>query len=182
MAKDIFKGVTNPHLMDPEVQRAMFEDPEYINAYVNYVNSKAKGASKLGPDVLNKHTPNDLGGGKITMKDIFGSLYSDAKTGVANLGNYIKNNPAMSIGLGGTGLANIAGLVDNDNIGGQLLGLGGGAAVGQFLLPKLMQNVSPQAKVLATLGGGALGSLFDALRQKQEDEYAAQQAYSQRGY
>lgn len=136
----------------------------------------------MAQNIKDERTPNNLGDYRITMKDIFDSLYSDAKTGVANLGSYIKNNPAMSIGLGGTGLANIAGLVDNDNIGGQLLGLVGGAAVGQFLLPKLMQNVSPQAKVLATLSGGTLGSLFDALRQKQEDEYAAQQAYSQRGY
>lgn len=111
------------------------------------------------------------GPSKITLGQYFKDFLSGLKT-----------NPAMGVGIGGTGLANIAGLVDNDNVGGQLLGLGGGAAVGQFLLPKLMQNVSPQAKVLATLGGGTLGSLFDALRQKQEDEYAARQAYSQRGY
>ena len=111
------------------------------------------------------------GPSKITL----GQYFKDFLSG-------LKANPAMGVGIGGTGLANIAGLVDNDNVGGQLLGLGGGAAVGQFLLPKLMQNVSPQAKVLATLGGGTLGSLFDALRQKQEDEYAAQQAYSQRRY
>lgn len=105
------------------------------------------------------------------LLDVFANLKQTAM----GAGNYIKNNPAMSIGLGGTGLANFAGLVDNDNVGGQLLGLGGGAGLGFGLLPKLIPGISPQAQALTMLGGGTLGSLFDALRQKQEDEYAAQQ-------
>ena len=106
-------------------------------------------------------------------------IYAKLKTRMGNLGNYIKSNPAMSAGLAGTGLANIAGLFDNDKIGGQAIGLAGGGALGQFLLPQLMSSVSPQAKVLTALGGGTLGALFDSLRQKKEDEAAAQMAYMQ---
>ena len=106
-------------------------------------------------------------------------MYTKLKSGMGNLGNYIKSNPAMSAGLAGTGLANIAGLFDNDKIGGQAIGLAGGGALGQFLLPQLMTNVSPQAKVLTALGGGTLGALFDNLRQKKEDEAAAQMTYMQ---
>ena len=68
------------------------------------------------------------------------------------------------------GLHILAGLFDNSKVGGQLVGLGAGAGLGYKVLPMLMQNVSPQAKILATLGGGTLGALFDSLRQKQENE------------
>lgn len=105
-------------------------------------------------------------------------MYAKLKTGMGNLGSYIKSNPAMSAGLAGTGLANVAGLLDNDYVGGQLTGLAGGGALGQFLLPQLMSSVSPQAKVLTALGGGTLGALFDSLRQKKAEENA-QMAYMQ---
>jgi hypothetical protein len=86
----------------------------------------------------------------------------------------LKNNPGLGLGLIGTGAMNIGGLFDNDKVGGQLVGGLGGYAVGKHLLPQILGTVSPQAKVLATLGGGALGSLFDKLRQNKEDQYNAQ--------
>jgi hypothetical protein len=93
---------------------------------------------------------------------------------LSSAGGYVKAHPWMSAGLGTAGAANIGGLFDNDKIGGQLVGGLGGYAVGRYLLPQLLGTVSPQAKVLATLGGGALGSLFDKLRQNKEDQYNAQ--------
>lgn len=83
---------------------------------------------------------------------------------------YMKAHPGMSAGLGITGTANLAGLFDNDKVGGQLLGAGLGAGLGYGILPKLAGTISPQAQLLTTLTGGSLGALFDNLRSKQEKE------------
>lgn len=104
---------------------------------------------------------------KESLKNIYNSKLAPT---LQSAGAYMKAHPWMSAGLGVTGTSNLAGLFDNSKVGGQLVGLGAGAGLGYKVLPMLMQNVSPQAKVLATLGGGTLGALFDSLRQKQEDE------------
>lgn len=165
--KDIFKGVSNPHLMDPEVQRAIFEDPKYVDDYVKHVNSTFR------PD----KDYNDLGKVNLlqpeleSLKNLWASKLQPA---ISNMGSYIKSNPWKSIGLGAAGAMNVGGLFDNDKIGGQFWGTLGGAGLGYGVLPKLLENVSPQAKLLTTLGGGALGALFDKLRQNKEDQYNAQ--------
>jgi hypothetical protein len=114
------------------------------------------------------------------------NAWGTTKTGVGNLAGYAAAHPFMTAGLGLTGAANIGGLFDNDKIGGQLIGGAGAGLAGHYLLPKLLGHaVSPQAQVLMGLGGGALGSLFDKLRQNKEDQYTAQlnaiQQNTQRG-
>ena len=82
------------------------------------------------------------------------------------LGNQIASHPFATAGLTlGTG-ANIAGLVDNKYIGGQLAG-GGLGALGAYLIPQLLKTTpAPMAIVASALGGGTLGSLFDKLREQ----------------
>ena len=82
------------------------------------------------------------------------------------LGNQITSHPFATAGLTlGTG-ANIAGLVDNKYIGGQLAG-GGLGALGASLIPQLLKTTpAPMAIVASALGGGTLGSLFDKLREQ----------------
>ena len=82
------------------------------------------------------------------------------------LGNQIASHPFATTGLTlGTG-ANIAGLVDNKYIGGQLAG-GGLGALGAYLIPQLLKTTpAPMAIVASALGGGTLGSLFDKLREQ----------------
>ena len=91
-----------------------------------------------------------------------------------NAGNIIKNtitsHPFKTAGIIGGGIANIAGLTDNDKIGGQIAGLAGGA-----VLPWLFQAAIPSTYILGSLAGGTLGSLFDKLRQQQEDAYVQTQ-------
>ena len=65
---------------------------------------------------------------------------------------------AAGIGLGAM---NVGGLTDNDYYGGQIAGLLAGGLGSRFL----GNSFSP----MATMAGGALGSLFDKLRQKQAD-------------
>lgn len=85
----------------------------------------------------------------------------------ANLGTvaktYIGQHPFQTAGLAGLGLANLGGLTDNDQFGGQLIGAGLGG-----LASTLAAN--PMMKAALTMGGGTLGSLFDKLRAQKEQE------------
>ena len=90
------------------------------------------------------------------------------------LGGYVKAHPYASFGTGVNAAANVAGLLDND----KLLGQGAGAALGYFA-PQLLGlalgkpvSVSPLMRANLAMGGGTLGSLFDNLRAKQEEEQA----------
>ena len=90
------------------------------------------------------------------------------------VGQNIKAHPLQAAGLGALGVANIAGLTDDDKIGGQLVGTLGGGALAHFL------PVSPVAKLAIGMGGGTLGSLFDKLRAKKELEQ--QDMYQEQSY
>ena len=103
----------------------------------------------------------------LSTKPIESAMFPD-NTGLGSTtalaGNWIRDNKLKTAGLLGTGAANVAGLFDNPNIIGQLAGLGGGFAAGKMLIPKLTKNpLTGSGLALATMGGGALGSLFDTL-------------------
>ena len=86
----------------------------------------------------------------------------------------IKANPWQTAGLGAMGIANVAGLTDNDKVGGQLVGsLAGG------VIPAVM-GANPMTAIALGLGGGTLGSLFDKLRAKKETEQ--QGMYQEQSY
>lgn len=110
-------------------------------------------------------TKVDLGNGQTgnALKNTMGAL-----------GANIQAHPVQAAGLGVLGATNIAGLVDDDKIGGQLVGTLGGGALAHFL------PVSPVAKLAIGMGGGTLGSLFDKLRAKKEAEQQAM--YQQQVY
>lgn len=83
---------------------------------------------------------------------------------------YIGQHPFQTAGLAGLGLANLGGLTDNDQFGGQLVGAGLGG------LASTMTG-NPMLKAAITMGGGTLGSLFDKLRAQKEQEEAMQAQY-----
>lgn len=116
-----------------------------------FAEQQAFGASPLKTKV-------DLGGGKTgnALKNTLGAI-----------GANIQAHPMQAAGLGALGVANIAGLTDDDKIGGQLVGTLGGGALAHFL------PVSPVAKLAIGMGGGTLGSLFDKLRAKKDAEQQA---------
>lgn len=92
--------------------------------------------------------------------------------------NYAKANPGAVLGTAATTAGSLAGLFDNDKIGGQLVATGLGAAV-----PKLLgMKLNPLMAYNVAAGAGALGSLFDTLRAKKADERAAMQSYGREGY
>lgn len=88
--------------------------------------------------------------------------------GAASAHPFLTGAGALTTGM------NVAGLMDNDKFGGQL----GGAALGG--LASYFGGLTPGYAYLATTAGGALGSLFDKLRAKREQE--AQQAQAMQQY
>ena len=90
--------------------------------------------------------------------------------------NKINANRLKTAGLGITGAMNLAGLFDNDQMGGQIIGslggLGAGAIAGAIGIP-----IGGYGKALMTTTGGALGSLFDKLIAKKKEEEAMMQQY-----
>lgn len=104
------------------------------------------------------------------------TLGQTAKLGL----NAAAEHPFYTAGLVGAGVGNIAGLTDNDKYGGQIGGLGLGG-LGAYLLSRAGVGVNPYVGTMMTLGGGALGSLFDKLRARKEQEQEQLQQYQQ-GY
>lgn len=88
--------------------------------------------------------------------------------------NAAKAHPYAAMGLGTLGAMNIGGLTDNDKFGGQL----GGAALGGLGATLAQDNPALQAALV--MGGGSLGSLFDKLRAKKEQEQLQEQRYGGR--
>lgn len=82
---------------------------------------------------------------------------------------YAKAHPGQVLGTAATTAGSLAGLFDNDKIGGQLVATGLGAAV-----PKLLgMKLNPLMAYNVAAGAGSLGALFDKLREKKADERAA---------
>lgn len=93
-------------------------------------------------------------------------------TGKMLLAN-MKAKPLTTLVTAGNAAGNVAGLFDNSHVIGQLLGTVGGALLGSKI------GVSPVTLANIAMGGGNVGSLFDKLKQKKDDEQKAQQMYAQ---
>ena len=83
--------------------------------------------------------------------------------------NYAKAHPGQVLGTAATTAGSLAGLFDNDKIGGQLIATAAGAAI-----PKIFNmGLNPLTAYNIAMGAGTLGSLFDTLRARKADERAA---------
>lgn len=109
---------------------------------------------------------------KVPLEEGSKIMLNPLKTTASGAWNAIKAHPYKSglVGLG-AGL-NIAGLVDNDKFLGQTIGALGGGLVGAAI-----PGMGPLGIAGVAMGGGALGSLFDALRAKKAQEEQYQQQY-----
>jgi hypothetical protein len=97
------------------------------------------------------------------MQDTTGGVSANQLLGLT--GQAISQHPLKSAGLAALGMGNLGGLTDNNKFGGQLGGLGL-----RYLATNLLEDANPYAKIMLTLGGGELGSLFDKLRARKEQE------------
>ena len=90
------------------------------------------------------------------------------------LGANIKAHPLQTAALGASAAGNVAGLFDNDKIGGQLIGTALGAGA-DALIPAITGNpLGSYAKVMIPMITGNIGALFDKLRSKKAEEEAQQ--------
>lgn len=119
---------------------------------------------------------NDLGTIKSTIdgKEVATNLKPSALGTSAKLGlDTVKAHPGATLGTIANAGMNLSGLLDNDKFGGQLIGTLAGAVV-----PKVFHmGLSPLAAANVAMGGGTLGSLFDTLRAKKEQEQSYQDQY-----
>lgn len=122
--------------------------------------------SKLNADIIDKNVANQAALGQI------GNGVTIPQLGQLGIGA-IKAHPFKALALGGSAMANLGGLTDDDKFGGQL----GGAALGALAAPALGFN-----PVVAGMVGGNLGMLFDKLRKQKEMEQQQAQQLSQGRY
>lgn len=186
--KSIFKATNTQAPMLQRVFSGLYT-PENIEGYLGnyddtssyYLNQIMNNASQnpLGKDNLFKDVSPRLVATGTDMGDVYDNIenigtQTGFKTTAGLAGNWIKNHKLKSAGLGlGVG-ANLAGLFDNPNMAGQLLG-GAGAGIGANLLAKhLGSPLTASGTALWALGGGALGSLFDKLMYKKQQEQQQQ--------
>ena len=91
------------------------------------------------------------------------------------LGTNIKAHPLQATALGASAAGNVAGLFDNDKIGGQLIGTALGAGADALIGAIGGKPLGSYAKVMGPRVGGNVGALFDKLRSKKAEEEEAQQ-------
>lgn len=147
-----------------QLRNLLGEDPDLTHYYITNAKNVSpillKAAKNIGisPQLINSfYRP-------LATKDSMSSI-------LPVLGNEMVSHPVTTAGLAlGTG-ANIAGLLDNKYVGGQLAG-GGLGALGAYLIPQLFKGTkaAPMAMVASALGGGTLGSLFDKLREQKDSQ------------
>lgn len=128
--------------------------------------SKKNFAKGFEPDDLKKYQSREK-----FLTEASANPFANPSTSLKGLFLKMRQHPFKTAGLGITGAMNIAGLLDDEHVGGQILG----AAV-----PGLVAGVagaSPYTIAMSALGGGSIGSLFDKLRTKRDEQQAMQEQY-----
>lgn len=136
------------------------------NAFNPDVIRQGYEGSKLNADIIDKNVANQAALGQI------GNGVTIPQLGQLGIGA-VKANPLKALALGGSAMANLGGLTDDDKVGGQL----GGAALGALSTKLLGGN-----PIVAGMVGGNLGMLFDKLRTQKEMEQQQAQQYTQGKY
>lgn len=108
------------------------------------------------------------------IKQSLGALFGKLKGSAPVQWAMANKGPAAL--LAGGGALNVAGLFDNDKVGGQLVGAGAGAGLGALASHLLGKRLGVPGYIGAALLGGGIGSGIDMLRSKRDQ---ARQAYVQ---
>lgn len=113
-------------------------------------------------------------GAEAGAKQSLGAMFGKLK-GAAPVQWAMANKGPAALLAGGSAL-NLAGLFDNDKVGGQLVGAGAGAGLGALASHLLGRSLGVPGYIGAALLGGGIGSGIDMLRSKRDQ---ARQAYAQ---
>ena len=111
---------------------------------------------RIPVDTVPNPTPTGLQGKGV--KDLASGLWGTVKT-----------HPWKAAGASLLGGMNTIGLFDNSQMGGQIIGGLGGAAIPLALNALAKTNISPYWTAMSSMGGGALGALFDRLIANKKD-------------
>ena len=103
--------------------------------------------------------------------------YSGLGTTAQSALDIMKRHKLATAATAGLGAANIAGLFDNPQIAGQLVGSLIGGAGGYGISKLLGAPLKGYGITNAALIGGGLGSLFDKLVAKKQEEEANKRRY-----
>ena len=170
---DISRIATNSGLSFPEWAKNFFYNNDVLERQIKGMSPENAAAYKA---LFEEASNNPFSAGKLTVggKQV-------ANTGLGTTAglalNKMKAHPFKTLGLGALGATNVAGLFDNNKIGGQLAGTVIGGAT-PFLMNKFMNTKFglPGKLGFAMLGGG-VGSLFDKLMAKKEQEQSMYNRY-----
>lgn len=139
--------------------------PENLAAYQNHMRKGAKAPFSTVSDSVIEVIGKDGKSSNVNVNPFSTTGGIAATDFKAHPGKYL----GTALNTGGA----IAGLLDNDKFGGQLVTTAAGA-----IIPKLFgMELGPLAAYNIAVGAGHLGSLFDNLRAKKEQERAQQQYY-----
>lgn len=144
---------------------------EYLKSN-NYENVEALQEGLLGQDKLNE-IESGIPGIREGLSEV-GAWDKGANRDMSKqiIHDWIGEHKLKTLGYGLGGTMNLAGLTDNDKFGGQIGGAALGAGLGSLgFLP------GGVGAVPAAMFGGAIGSLFDKLRAKREQEAQYQNQY-----
>lgn len=144
---------------------------DYLNAaaagYANQAGLGESAEAAIRQQMLNNPLKR-----KMPVAEGVETTMSPLKTTGGMLWSNVKAHPWQTAGTGLNAAGNIAGLIDNDKLLGQVLGTAGGALLGTKGL-----GLGPLGVANTAMLGGNLGSLFDVLRSKKEQEDQYQQQY-----
>ena len=149
------------------------------NAGGNYLDNAVAGyAAKSNLDeaaesAIRQQILNNPLKGKIPVAEGVDATMSPLKVTGNMLWSNIKAHPGQTAGTALNAAGNIAGLVDDDKLLGQVLGTVGGALLGA----KGGLGFGPLGIANTAMLGGNLGMLFDKLRSKKEQDEQYQQQY-----
>lgn len=154
------KKFTNPKLID--LAQYLINEQGGEDAFNPDIIRQGYEGSKLKPHIIDRNVANKAALGAI-----------DDGVTIPQLGQLgigaIQAHPFKALALGGSAMANLGGLTDDDKFGGQL----GGAALGALSTKLLGGN-----PIVAGMVGGNLGMLFDKLRAQKEQEQSQMQQYN----
>lgn len=177
-AKTLYKTTSDSSPMMQKLFSGLYS-PENIKGYVGKYDKDSRALLK---GIMDDAAQNPLGKTNlfenITPPDgVTLPNQTGFKTTAGLAGNWIGNNKLKAAGLGTGALLNVAGLFDNPNVLGQLAGGVIGGVGGNYLGKALGRPLGASGTALAALGGGAIGSLFDRLMAKKQEEERIMQMY-----
>ena len=149
------------------------QNPEAAQAAAEATGATAEAAAPAA-EVATAAGDTTEAAAKPGVKQSLGAMFGKLKGSAPVQWTMANKGPAAL--LAGGGALNLAGLFDNDKVGGQLVGAGAGAGLGALASHLLGKQLGVPGYIGAALLGGGIGSGIDILRSKRDQ---ARQAYAQ---